>query len=205
VRGPTGCDLRRGRCGCQAGSAAAAFPGCRATRSVALLIRGPFSTLPGRRRRGPGSALHHFVMRRVRDTRGEAIADHLTGFCAPHLICPSRYCVAGISLVTSGKSLALLRAIPCPIKRGVWPIVTNVGRGERWTRWRNDECVDRGRRSYVVLISRRRYQVCDVMMLQMTVTRKPDRRGERGVSRKPSRRECRSFRRPVVTTFVWFL
>jgi hypothetical protein len=74
------------------------------------------------------------------------------------------------------------RAVP-PQSEGRIAIVTNVERGMRWTQGRVDERGPGGRRSRVVLIPRRWNQVGRMYFLPMTVTKKPDRRGERAISR----------------------
>jgi hypothetical protein len=61
------------------------------------------------------------------------------------------------------------------------------GRGSAGDEWHR-----RGRRSRVVLTPRRWRQVCENKFSRMTVTKKPDRRGELEVSRKPLRREGRT-------------
>jgi hypothetical protein len=75
------------------------------------------------------------------------------------VICPSCQSAAGISLAPSGKSSLQARAIPRP-SEGRFAIVTDVGRGMRWTRHvKRRMTVARVRRSRVVLTPRRWRQV----------------------------------------------
>ncbi|SHG09142.1 hypothetical protein SAMN05444169_0482 [Bradyrhizobium erythrophlei] len=68
-----------------------------------------------------------------------------------------------------------------------------------------DERARCGRRSRVVLTPRRWRQVSQVQICGATVARKPGHRGEREVSRKPSRRESRMFPvEPVVLPPCFF-
>ena len=63
-------------------------------------------------------------------------------------------------------------------------------RGMRWTLWRRRRTNRGGRQNRVVLAPRRWRQVCGKTS-QATVANKPGHRGERGISRKPLRRESR--------------
>src|SRR5579863_9846858 len=92
-----------------------------------------------------------------------------------------------ISLRAKVETPLLIRPVPRLSRRGVWPIVTDVGRGMRWTRLaQQTNAPRRGRRSRVVLAPRRWREVGDnaYALRSTTVTKKPDRRRERGVSRK---------------------
>ena len=94
-------------------------------------------------------------------------------------------------------------------KRGVSADRHERWGGMRWTFWRVDDEARRGGwQKRVVPIPRCRNQVCragDVgpsgLMRrdrQATVAKKPGRRGEHAISRKPLRRECRHVRRTCV-------
>src|SRR5579872_4196665 len=67
-----------------------------------------------------------FVAFAPRNAGDAAIAVHLTRISRPRLICPSCQNVAGRSLVTTGKSLALLPAIPARAEGRL------ADRHERW-------------------------------------------------------------------------
>jgi len=88
-----------------------------------------------------------------------------------------------ILLAMSGKSPLEARASRLDKEGRLADRHTTLGAGCGGRNMSKDERQCCGRRSHVVLISRRRYQVCDLMMSQTTVTRKPDRRGERGGNR----------------------
>jgi hypothetical protein len=76
------------------------------------------------------------------------------------------------------------------------PIVTKREAGLRWTRrLAYDDRRRRGRQRRVVLISRCWDQALSRRFERATVANKPGHRGERAISRKPSRRECRNVRR----------
>jgi hypothetical protein len=70
-------------------------------------------------------------------------------------------------------------------------IVTNAGRDAVDALALLTNSAGCGRQNRVVLTPRRRRQVCGKRFPQATVTRKPDRRGEYDISRKPLRGECR--------------
>jgi hypothetical protein len=107
------------------------------------------------------------------------------------LICLSSPICKNISILHAAKSLHKRRRL-APVE-GRIAIVTDVGSEMRWTRRRaRTKRAVRGRPSRVVLTPRRRRQIGNdacaslVAMLRiapMTVTRKPDRRGEHEVSR----------------------
>jgi hypothetical protein len=65
-------------------------------------------------------------------TNDAAIALHLTRFWAPHLICPSCQSVAALPACRPHPKHFTFAAIPCP-QEGRIAIVTDVGRGMRWT------------------------------------------------------------------------
>jgi hypothetical protein len=110
-----------------------------------------------------------------------------------------------ISLCPSGKSSLEPRAIPHP-QEGRIAIVTDVGRGMRWTLWRRvDERRHGGRRSRVVLTPRRWRQALRIIRKAM-VAKKPGSPGRaRSKPLKPLRREGRVCPRPVVTNSRVFL
>jgi len=71
-----------------------------------------------------------------------------------------------------------LFARPAPDQEGRFAIVTDVGRGMRWTRMaQQDEQRQRGRRSRVVLMSRRWHQVDGGKLRWTTVANKSGHRG----------------------------
>ena len=74
-------------------------------------------------------------------------------------------------------------------KRGARAIVTDAGRDAVDAECAADDRRMRGRRSRVVLMSRRRHQVCK--SLASDGDKKADHRGERDISRKPLCRESR--------------
>jgi len=97
-------------------------------------------------------------------------------------------------------------ARPALEKRGARD-VTNVERGMRWTQaalW--TKALTCGRRSRVVLAPRRWRELATMLShCAGTVTKKPDRRRERGVSRKPIVPETPDdLALPVVTLLVCF-
>src|SRR5579872_3594693 len=161
-------------------------------RCGALLIRGPSVD--------PGSAKQRYTLHRVRDTSLD-----LTRFSACEVICPSCHFVAGISLVTSGKSP--LEARPSRTHQEG----RLADRHERWARdamdacGARDECAVSGRRSRVVLTPRRWRQAGGDDPPAM-VAIKPGSPGR--ARRKPLKPFAQGmpdcFGEPVVTTLVCF-
>ena len=94
---------------------------------------------------------------------------------------------------------------PAPLRGAFRPIVTNVGAGCDGRFGAQRRSAPGGWQKRVVLIARCRDQVCRIGdvglrarhagIRQATVAKKPGRRGERAISRKPLRRECRHVRR----------
>jgi hypothetical protein len=81
---------------------------------------------------------------------------------------------------------------PCPVPlEGRFAIVTNAGRDAVDADGASDEGTRCGRRSRVVLTPRRWCQVRGRQLSRMTVAKEPVHRGERAISRKPLRGECR--------------
>jgi hypothetical protein len=72
-------------------------------------------------------------------------------------------------------------------------VVTDAGRDAVDADSAADDSTRCGRPSRVVLTPRRWRQVGENKFSPVTVTKKPDRREEHGVSRKPLRGECRVF------------
>ena len=81
---------------------------------------------------------------------------------------------------------------PVPLE-GRLEIVRDAGQDAVDADGATDESTRRGRRSRVVLTPRRWRQVGGKKFPPATVTKKPDRREEHEVSRKPLRGECRVF------------
>jgi hypothetical protein len=137
----------------------------------------------------------------------QAIALHLTGSRRAHLICPSCQRVAGAYLVTTGKSKAVFRASSAR-EEGRFAIVTKRGAEDAVdANCATDECADRGRRSRVVLASRRWRQVGDNASHCVDDGDKKARSPKRARRKplKPLRRECRHVSAiPVVTCLCAF-
>ena len=111
-----------------------------------------------------------------------------------------------IPLMSTGKSPLESRAIPHP-QRGAYRDRHGRRRGMRWTfSHRLTSDAGSGRQSRVVLAPRRWRE--PGLMLRITpgtVTKKPDRRRERGISRKTIAQGMPAFPGgPVVTTHVHF-
>ena len=142
-------------------------------RRVALLIRGPpFLNPTCRLCTGPGSAKQRCALHRVRDTRSLG----LTAFRPLPPICPSgksvNFCLAPLisvqcfcqkfSACAVGQITATSFGRPALFQEGRFAVVTNVGCGMRWTpSMREDDAHRCGRRSRVVLTSRRWCQAGD--------------------------------------------
>ena len=125
----------------------------------------------------------------------------MTRFCAGGLICPSCQLAAVLRRCSDGQITPTASRVSCP-KEGRFAVVTNVGRGMRWTAW----CDRRSR-------ARRTAKSCgpDISTLMSswrqclriaaaTVTKKPDHRGEHevtGTTIAQGMPEC--FGEPVVT------
>jgi hypothetical protein len=94
---------------------------------------------------------------------------------------------------------------PAPLRGAFRPIVTSVGAGCDGRFGALRRSAPSGWQKRVVLIARCRDQVCRIGdvglrarhagIRQATVAKKPGRRGEHAISRKPLRRECRHVRR----------
>ena len=118
-------------------------------------------------------------------------------------------CSQKYSASSRAKISSMSCAVPCPLQEGRFAIVTSVGRGMRWTRWRAGRSASgRGRRSRVVLTPRRwrsrsRRRVPRFAGNGGNKARSPGR--ARSKPLKPLRREGRmNPSKPVATTLVCF-
>ena len=101
----------------------------------------------------------------------------------------SRWHVKNILIFRNRESIYIDRR-PASLE-GRFAIVTDVRRDAVDAEGASDESTWRGRRSRVVLTPRRWRQVSLRRLREATVAKEPDHRGEREVSRKPLRGECR--------------
>jgi hypothetical protein len=143
------------------------------------------------------AAVSHLYGRRCHQTCKSGCAKNLISRNGSTLSLLSSPLTSNISLSPSGKSSLEPRANPCP-QEGRIAIVTDVGRGMRWTLWRRvDERRHGGRRSRVVLTPRRWRQLGDEAALHAgDGGKKPGSPGRaRSKPLKPLRREGRVCRR----------